>query len=96
MSREASMKHAGSPRVLEHSVVPGFLWSLGICGRVSDPYGSQCWSQNRMMGAQKVLTADSGADTSLLHRFTTRKGRQVCANPDARWVKEYINFLELQ
>uniref|UniRef100_G1MSI4 C-C motif chemokine n=1 Tax=Meleagris gallopavo TaxID=9103 RepID=G1MSI4_MELGA len=28
--------------------------------------------------------------------FTTRKGRQVCANPDARWVKEYINFLELQ
>ncbi|NP_001039297.1 C-C motif chemokine 5 precursor [Gallus gallus] len=28
--------------------------------------------------------------------FITRKGRQVCANPDARWVKEYINFLELQ
>lgn len=43
-----------------------------------------------------VPTAGSGADTPLLHRFTTRKGRQVCANPDARWVKEYINFLELQ
>ncbi|NXC41743.1 CCL5 protein, partial [Penelope pileata] len=28
--------------------------------------------------------------------FSTRKGRQVCANPDARWVKEYVNVLELQ
>ncbi|NXP11238.1 CCL5 protein, partial [Thinocorus orbignyianus] len=28
--------------------------------------------------------------------FITWKGRQVCANPDARWVKEYINALELQ
>ncbi|NXI64261.1 CCL5 protein, partial [Anseranas semipalmata] len=28
--------------------------------------------------------------------FITRKNRQVCANPDARWVKEYVNFLELQ
>uniref|UniRef100_A0A8C7EA14 C-C motif chemokine n=1 Tax=Nothoprocta perdicaria TaxID=30464 RepID=A0A8C7EA14_NOTPE len=28
--------------------------------------------------------------------FVTRKDRQLCANPDARWVKEYVNFLELQ
>ncbi|XP_062448224.1 C-C motif chemokine 5-like isoform X1 [Rhea pennata] len=28
--------------------------------------------------------------------FITRKNRQVCANPDARWVKEYVNYLELQ
>ncbi|NXV22291.1 CCL5 protein, partial [Cepphus grylle] len=28
--------------------------------------------------------------------FITRKERQVCANPDARWVKEYVNALELQ
>ncbi|NWI71941.1 CCL5 protein, partial [Todus mexicanus] len=28
--------------------------------------------------------------------FVTRKNRQVCANPDARWVKEYVNALELQ
>ncbi|XP_013812148.1 C-C motif chemokine 5-like [Apteryx mantelli] len=28
--------------------------------------------------------------------FITRKKQQVCANPDARWVKEYVNFLELQ
>ncbi|NWS77636.1 CCL5 protein, partial [Crotophaga sulcirostris] len=28
--------------------------------------------------------------------FITRKDRQVCANPDARWVKEYVNALELQ
>ncbi|NXG38372.1 CCL5 protein, partial [Dromaius novaehollandiae] len=28
--------------------------------------------------------------------FITRKNREVCANPDARWVKEYVNALELQ
>ncbi|KAM9370488.1 C-C motif chemokine 5-like [Phaethornis superciliosus] len=28
--------------------------------------------------------------------FVTRKARQVCADPDARWVKEYVNVLELQ
>ncbi|NWJ00976.1 CCL5 protein, partial [Crypturellus undulatus] len=28
--------------------------------------------------------------------FITRKDRQLCANPDARWVKEYVNYLELQ
>ncbi|NXI56127.1 CCL5 protein, partial [Chloroceryle aenea] len=28
--------------------------------------------------------------------FVTRKNRQVCADPDARWVKEYVNTLELQ
>uniref|UniRef100_A0A8B9V6E1 C-C motif chemokine n=1 Tax=Anas zonorhyncha TaxID=75864 RepID=A0A8B9V6E1_9AVES len=27
--------------------------------------------------------------------FITRRTRQVCANPDARWVKEYVNFLEM-
>uniref|UniRef100_A0A8C3C456 C-C motif chemokine n=1 Tax=Cairina moschata TaxID=8855 RepID=A0A8C3C456_CAIMO len=27
--------------------------------------------------------------------FITRRTRQVCANPNARWVKEYVNFLEL-
>ncbi|NXV05983.1 CCL5 protein, partial [Cettia cetti] len=29
-------------------------------------------------------------------KFVTRKKREVCANPDARWVKEYVNSLELQ
>ncbi|NXP69204.1 CCL5 protein, partial [Chloropsis cyanopogon] len=28
--------------------------------------------------------------------FVTRKKRKVCANPDAGWVKEYVNSLELQ
>ncbi|NWH59486.1 CCL5 protein, partial [Geococcyx californianus] len=28
--------------------------------------------------------------------FITRKDRQVCANPDAGWVKEYVNSLEMQ
>ncbi|XP_019588035.2 C-C motif chemokine 5 [Rhinolophus sinicus] len=27
--------------------------------------------------------------------FITRKNRQVCANPDKKWVKEYINSLEM-
>ncbi|NXI94012.1 CCL5 protein, partial [Psophia crepitans] len=28
--------------------------------------------------------------------FITRKDREVCANPDDRWVKDYVNALELQ
>ncbi|NWR19820.1 CCL5 protein, partial [Emberiza fucata] len=28
--------------------------------------------------------------------FVTRKKLEICANPDARWVKEYMNSLELQ
>ncbi|XP_071430954.1 C-C motif chemokine 5-like [Pithys albifrons albifrons] len=28
--------------------------------------------------------------------FITQKGNHICANPDARWVKEYVNSLELQ
>ncbi|XP_005402954.1 PREDICTED: C-C motif chemokine 5 [Chinchilla lanigera] len=27
--------------------------------------------------------------------FVTRKNRQVCANPEKKWVREYINFLEM-
>ncbi|XP_040857559.1 C-C motif chemokine 5 [Ochotona curzoniae] len=27
--------------------------------------------------------------------FVTRKNRQVCANPEKKWVKEYINSLEM-
>lgn len=31
----------------------------------------------------------------LSHSFITRKNRQVCANPDKKWVREYINSLEM-
>uniref|UniRef100_A0A8C5LH95 C-C motif chemokine n=1 Tax=Jaculus jaculus TaxID=51337 RepID=A0A8C5LH95_JACJA len=27
--------------------------------------------------------------------FVTRKNRQVCANPEKKWVQEYINALEM-
>ncbi|XP_003795676.1 C-C motif chemokine 5 [Otolemur garnettii] len=27
--------------------------------------------------------------------FITRKNRQVCANPEKKWVREYINSLEM-
>ncbi|XP_030041419.1 C-C motif chemokine 4-like [Microcaecilia unicolor] len=27
--------------------------------------------------------------------FITRKGREVCANPDEEWVENYVNDLEL-
>uniref|UniRef100_A0A8C3FSE8 C-C motif chemokine n=1 Tax=Chrysemys picta bellii TaxID=8478 RepID=A0A8C3FSE8_CHRPI len=27
--------------------------------------------------------------------FTTRKGRELCANPSESWVQEYVNDLEL-
>ncbi|KAJ7417388.1 C-C motif chemokine 5 [Pitangus sulphuratus] len=28
--------------------------------------------------------------------FITQKNREVCANPGAKWVKEYVDSLELQ
>ncbi|XP_030392708.1 C-C motif chemokine 5-like [Gopherus evgoodei] len=28
--------------------------------------------------------------------FVTRKNKQVCANPDTKWVKDYVNFLEMK
>ncbi|XP_037666248.1 C-C motif chemokine 5 [Choloepus didactylus] len=27
--------------------------------------------------------------------FVTRKNRQVCANPEKKWVREYINAFEM-
>ncbi|KAM4845079.1 C-C motif chemokine 5 [Thomomys bottae] len=27
--------------------------------------------------------------------FVTRKNRQVCANPEKKWVRQYINSLEM-
>ncbi|XP_015979081.1 C-C motif chemokine 5 [Rousettus aegyptiacus] len=27
--------------------------------------------------------------------FVTRKNRQVCANPEKKWVREYINSFEM-
>nr|P50231.1 RecName: Full=C-C motif chemokine 5; AltName: Full=SIS-delta; AltName: Full=Small-inducible cytokine A5; AltName: Full=T-cell-specific protein RANTES; Flags: Precursor [Rattus norvegicus]AAA96499.1 RANTES [Rattus norvegicus] len=27
--------------------------------------------------------------------FVTRRNRQVCANPEKKWVQEYINYLEM-
>nr|6AEZ_A Chain A, C-C motif chemokine 5 [Homo sapiens]6AEZ_C Chain C, C-C motif chemokine 5 [Homo sapiens] len=27
--------------------------------------------------------------------FVTRKNRQVCANPEKKWVREYINSLSM-
>ncbi|KAM4701715.1 C-C motif chemokine 5-like [Discoglossus pictus] len=28
--------------------------------------------------------------------FVTRKKRNLCTNPDTKWVKEYVNFLEMK
>ncbi|XP_006115928.2 C-C motif chemokine 5-like [Pelodiscus sinensis] len=28
--------------------------------------------------------------------FVTRKNQQVCANPDTKWVKDYVNYLEMK
>ncbi|XP_006832400.1 PREDICTED: c-C motif chemokine 5 [Chrysochloris asiatica] len=37
----------------------------------------------------------SGKCTNPAVVFVTRKHRQVCANPEKKWVKEYINSLEM-
>ncbi|KAM4701328.1 C-C motif chemokine 5-like [Discoglossus pictus] len=28
--------------------------------------------------------------------FITRKNRRFCTNPDNKWVKEYVNYLEMK
>ncbi|XP_069882841.1 C-C motif chemokine 5 [Dipodomys merriami] len=37
----------------------------------------------------------SGKCSNLAVVFVTRKNRQVCANPEKKWVREYINSLEM-
>ncbi|KFO34365.1 C-C motif chemokine 5 [Fukomys damarensis] len=37
----------------------------------------------------------SGKCSSSAVVFVTRKNRQVCANPEKKWVREYINSLEM-
>lgn len=36
-----------------------------------------------------------GTHLAAPHRFITRKGREVCANPEHDWVKKYVTELEL-
>lgn len=46
--------------------------------------------------AQDPLLDSSVCDPSvLLHSFQTKKGRQICANPEEAWVQEYIIDLKL-
>ncbi|KAM8977062.1 C-C motif chemokine 5-like [Pelodytes ibericus] len=28
--------------------------------------------------------------------FVTRKNRKFCANPDTKWVKDHVNYLEMK
>lgn len=41
-----------------------------------------------------VLSVDSQRLFS--HRFTTKKGRKVCADPKEKWVQKYISSLRAQ
>lgn len=36
-----------------------------------------------------------GTHLAAPHRFITRKGREICANPEHDWVKKYVTELEL-
>lgn len=43
-----------------------------------------------------LLGCEQRADivSSLCHRFITKKGRQVCANPNDVWVQSYLENLK--
>nr|XP_009912146.1 PREDICTED: C-C motif chemokine 4 homolog isoform X1 [Haliaeetus albicilla] len=64
----------------------------------SDPPTSCCFSYtSRQLPRSFVL--DSYEPTSQCPQpavvFITKKGRQVCANPEQDWVQEYMSDLEL-
>ncbi|NXB51596.1 CCL5 protein, partial [Leucopsar rothschildi] len=45
---------------------------------------------------QEYFYTAASTPSQQLCKFVTRKKQEICANPDARWVKEYMNSLELQ
>ncbi|XP_074046482.1 C-C motif chemokine 4-like [Macrotis lagotis] len=64
----------------------------------SDPPISCCFSYVSQRIPRK-LVADYYETRSLCSQpavvFLTKRGRQVCANPNENWVQNYVNYLEL-
>lgn len=53
--------------------------------------------QQERSGGGVTSTQDSpmGSHLAAPCRFITKKGREVCANPENDWVQDYMNKLEL-
>ncbi|XP_024065856.2 C-C motif chemokine 5-like [Terrapene carolina triunguis] len=80
------------------------LLIAAFCSQASSaPHGSDttvcCFSYTTRKLPQSHLKEyfyTSGKCSQPAVVFVTRKDKQVCANPDTKWVKEYVNFLEMK
>ncbi|KFW02967.1 C-C motif chemokine 4, partial [Fulmarus glacialis] len=52
-------------------------------------------SLSSLNGNKRDVAAGRGLCSQPAVVFVTRKGREVCANPEQDWVQQYVNDLEL-
>ncbi|XP_008846343.1 C-C motif chemokine 5 [Nannospalax galili] len=79
------------------------LTTAALCAPASaSPYASDttpcCFSYiSRALPRAHVMEYfyTSSKCSTLAVVFVTRRNRQVCANPEKKWVREYINSLEM-
>ncbi|KFV49064.1 C-C motif chemokine 4, partial [Gavia stellata] len=62
----------------------------------SDPPTSCCFTYtSRQLPRNFVVEYATSTGSQPAVVFVTRKGRQVCSNPEQDWVQQYVNELEL-
>ncbi|NXW83246.1 CCL4 protein, partial [Alopecoenas beccarii] len=79
-------------------LIATFCYQTSSAPLGSDPPTSCCFSYaSRQLPRNFVVeyyeTSSQCSQSGVV--FVTKKGRQVCANPDHDWVREYMNDLEL-
>ncbi|XP_048221732.1 C-C motif chemokine 4 [Perognathus longimembris pacificus] len=85
--------------VLSLLVLGAAFWAPGLSGPMgSDPPTACCFAYAPRQIPRRFLT-DYFETSSLCSWpavvFQTKKGRQVCANPNDTWVQEYMEDMEL-
>lgn len=95
------MLHELSTRGAHTVSAPPFCKLTGGClmrwaWHVACPNSADPWERLGLgQGSSPCSTLPLKTYLSAPHRFITKKGRQVCANPEQDWVQEYMSDLEL-
>lgn len=63
------------------------------CPDCANDQQERVWSGEE--GVTSTQGSPMGSHLAAPCRFITRKGREVCANPENDWVQDYMNKLEL-
>ncbi|XP_055476465.1 C-C motif chemokine 5 [Psammomys obesus] len=85
------------------AALTAILTAAALCAHASaSPYGSDttpcCFTYHSVQLPRdhvKEYFYTSSKCSNLAVVFVTRRNRQVCANPKKKWVREYINYLEM-